>query len=258
MGISGRKMPSIRSTCATCGKPISPPKRAYCSTECQVEACHRARRDNTLKQRQEEMDSYVPESLDGEIWKPVVGFENEYKVSNYGRVRTNSLFRTSKDGRTYLVKARILKQYKQRGYLNVTLSKCGHYKKARVHRLVAAAFIPNPDNKPEVNHIDGNKQNNGVENLEWCTSAENSRHALEHGLSRLIDPETAAQVNRKPVVRDDGVVFESITDMAVDIGRVIGTARWYLNSGNIAPNGHRYRRMNDTEREDFKNALQEN
>lgn len=110
-----------------------------------------------------------------EIWKSVVGYEGFYEVSNMGRVR--SLDR--KNSRGSRVKGRYLKYKKtSRGYLSLQL--CG--KDCLIHRLVAKAFIPNPENKPQVNHIDGNKENNCIENLEWCTSSENNKHRYSSGL----------------------------------------------------------------------------
>ena len=111
-----------------------------------------------------------------EIWKDVKGYEGLYQVSNLGRVR--SLDRTVNSGiknnSNVLFKGRILKQYQKRnGYLQVTFTVNSKRKYVGVHRLVAETFIPNPDNKSQVNHIDENKTNNNVYNLEWCTPKEN-------------------------------------------------------------------------------------
>lgn len=114
-----------------------------------------------------------------EIWKPVVGYEGLYEVSNTGKVR--SLERITTVGRRGIGKE--LKQYLLPcGYLDVSLSNSGKIKHKRVHRLVADAFCENPDGKGEVNHKDGNKQNNSACNLEWCTNSENMIHAYQQGL----------------------------------------------------------------------------
>ena len=97
---------------------------------------------------------------------PVVGYENLYEVSSYGNVR-----RKMKDGRVRPLKLVICKT----GYLVVTLCNKGQ-RVVKVHRLVAEAFIPNPNNLPEINHKDENKMNNCVENLEWCTSKYNCNY----------------------------------------------------------------------------------
>lgn len=82
-------------------------------------------------------------------------------------------------------KYKSIKQYLQNsGYLKLTLRKNNKQYNKTVHRLVAEAFIPNPDNKLQVNHIDGDKQNNNVNNLEWCTKSENMKHAFKTGLSK--------------------------------------------------------------------------
>lgn len=104
-----------------------------------------------------------------EIWKPVVGYEGLYEVSNLGKVKNNKKIISSVDDGN--------------GYLRLHLSKEGKVKSFRVHRLVAEAFIENPYGLPKVNHIDGNKKNNVVDNLEWCTQAENVEHAYSSGLS---------------------------------------------------------------------------
>lgn len=105
-----------------------------------------------------------------EQWKPVHGYEGWYEVSSWGNVRRIRGGRGSK-------KDCILKSQLRNKYPVVTLSRFGRRSIHYVHRLVAKAFLPNPDSKPEVNHKDGNRTNNRVTNLEWVTCAENSRHA---------------------------------------------------------------------------------
>lgn len=103
-----------------------------------------------------------------EIWKDIEGFEGLYQVSNLGRVKS---FYTN----------RILKcSTHPQGYLTVTLCKDSTKYTKKIHRLVAQAFIPNPDNKPEVNHIDENKTNNNLSNLEWSTRKENVNHGTRN------------------------------------------------------------------------------
>ena len=101
-----------------------------------------------------------------EIWKDIEGYEGLYQVSNLGRVKSK-----------HRVSERILKpSINSRGYMLVILSKNGEYKSGKVHRLVAQSFIPNTENKPQVNHIDENKTNNMASNLEWVTVKENINH----------------------------------------------------------------------------------
>ena len=116
-----------------------------------------------------------------EIWKDVVGYEGLYQVSTLGN--TKSLKKQKWNRFVYITQPeKRLKQRNIKGYYVVRLTKNGKYKNIGVHRLVAQAFIPNPDNLPQVNHKDGNKQNNCVENLEWCTSSYNVKHAFDTGL----------------------------------------------------------------------------
>ena len=105
------------------------------------------------------------------MWKKIIynNITTDYSISDSGEVR--------KDTTNYVMKLQI-----QQGYNHVTIQINGKPKRFRVHRLVAEAFIPNPENKPYVNHIDGNRQNNLVENLEWVTPAENTQHAINTGL----------------------------------------------------------------------------
>lgn len=112
-----------------------------------------------------------------EIWKDIVGYEGLYQVSNLGRVKSLNKMAGWSDRAE-----KILTPRKIQGYLIAHLGCCNKFKNMSVHRLVATAFIPNRENKPCVNHIDGNKLNNNVENLEWCTRSENDRHAFRTGL----------------------------------------------------------------------------
>lgn len=111
-----------------------------------------------------------------EEWRDVVGCEGCYEVSNLGRVR--GVARTLKDGRCW--KPRVMKLIKHpAGYLQIRLSSANGIKNTyKVHRLVAMAFIPNPNNLPQIDHIDGNRANNTAENLRWCTAGENSNNPI--------------------------------------------------------------------------------
>lgn len=116
-----------------------------------------------------------------EIWKDIKEYEGLYQVSSYGRIRRIekeiTVVTPHKGTFTKTYKGRILKPSIRGMYYGVDLSKASKIKRKHIHRIVAETFIPNPYNKPEVNHIDGNKLNNNVENLEWVTKSENAIHA---------------------------------------------------------------------------------
>lgn len=111
-----------------------------------------------------------------EIWKDIEGYEGLYKVSDKGRVASLHPH-NCKDERF-----QIIHQHKVRGYPRVELYRGVGRRKYLVHILVANAFIPKIEGKNEINHIDGNKLNNSVGNLEWCTRSENMKHAYDSGL----------------------------------------------------------------------------
>lgn len=150
-----------------------------------------------------------------EIWKDIEGYEGMYQVSNLGRVKSLSR-RCSTHWGTRLVPEKILKpQEKEFGYLCVNLHKDSKSKEFSIHRLVAFAFVPNPSNKPDVNHNDGNKQNNYPENLEWVTNLENIQHAVRTGLmsreqrTHFQQAGTAA-VSKKVICLNTSEVFDSL------------------------------------------------
>ena len=134
-----------------------------------------------------------------EIWKDLPGYEGFYQVSSLGRVKRVARMAKRSNGRLYPVSELILTQHKsKKGYMRATIHrniKDNKYRYYNVQRMVATAFIPNPDNLPEVNHKDEDKTNNRVENLEWCTSEYNLYYGT--GLKRKNENISKALTGRK-------------------------------------------------------------
>lgn len=110
--------------------------------------------------------------MENEEWRDVPGYEGCYQVSSFGRVKS---VRNKKNSRAGMV---LVPLNNSKGYWSINLWKDGHCKMSTIHKLVAQAFIPNPENKPCVDHKDGNRKNNNVANLRWCTYKENSNFPL--------------------------------------------------------------------------------
>ena len=146
-----------------------------------------------------------------EIWKDIEGY-TDYKISNLGNVKSYKFG-----------KEKTMSRQKFR-YEAVMLSVKGKSAPILIHRLIAIAFIPNPYNKPMVNHIDGNKLNNVIQNLEWCTNSENQKHAYKTGLQKhqkgsdshrfgIISPRA-----KKIIHTQTGKIYDSIAIASKELG----------------------------------------
>ena len=157
-----------------------------------------------------------------EIWKDIQGYEGLYQVSNLGRVK--SLTKRYKD-------VECLKFYEWDGYKIVGLHKNRQRTAYRVHRLVALAFVPNEQGKPQVNHINGDKSDNRASNLEWCTGSENMKHAYSNGLQQI---NTEAANRAKRILTDDQV--NRIRDLLAsglstrEVARVCGVGKTLVSN----------------------------
>ena len=150
-----------------------------------------------------------------EIWKDIPNYENSYQVSNLGRVK-------SLGNKSNHKKEIILKQSNIMKYQCVSLRKNNKTKMFKVHRLVAKTFIPNLSNYPQVNHKDGNKLNNKVQNLEWCTASENIKHAFKIGLKKQLkgaDNKRSKKVlmcdDNKKIIKEFGSLREAERTMNI-------------------------------------------
>lgn len=145
-----------------------------------------------------------------ERWRDVAGYEGLYVVSNLGNVRS-------------LSSGKLLKPDTCAGYLRYRLSKENHAKHCRAHRLVAEAFLPNPERLPQVNHVNGDRSDNRVENLEWCTGSANQLHSRRVLKNHCGLPKKAVQCV------ETGVVFPSITHAAKACGVKLASLSRVLN-----------------------------
>lgn len=128
----------------------------------------------------------IPDYDDDEIWQDIVNYEGSYQISNHGRCKSIKRYVNGRWGTPKLINEKILSpSINSSGYYVYTLCKENKMKQYYAHRLVAEVFIPNILNKPEVNHLDGNKLNCHFTNLEWATSSENNKHAHDTGLNKV-------------------------------------------------------------------------
>lgn len=165
------------------------------------------------------------ERIEGEEWRDIPRYEGMYQASSFGRVRSIDHIALS-NGSQVIRRGRILSQHKHyKGYVRVGLENSGKMKTEFVHRLVASAFIPNPDNLPEVDHINTVRDDNRAENLRWVDHVSNCRHSIEVGNfvdsfsgHAPTDEQRRMWYAGRPIVRNDGKRYPSISEACRDIG----------------------------------------
>ena len=171
-----------------------------------------------------------------EEWKVIHGYGGKYEVSNYGNVR-------SLKGETKLLQQRILNS----GYLYVSLTHKGKSKNKTIHRLVADAFLDKKEGKSFVNHIDGNKKNNNIKNLEWVTRSENMKHAYNNGLfKRFVTP--APRFKSVMQFNKDGKcigIFSSITEASTRTGANLSHISSCCNGKRKTVGGYTWKYYNE-------------
>lgn len=177
-----------------------------------------------------------------EEWRDIKGYEGVYQVSNLGNVKSLDRVMHTKNNGIRKVKGKVLKPHVETlGYLSVALAMNGTRVFARIHRLVAEAFISNEQKKSEVNHKDGNKSNNTVSNLEYATHSENMQHAVRSGLKKRAYPVEMIDRTTGEVLR----TFQSIHSASQYLGKSSMNNIWSCATGKTKhAYGYKWRLVN--------------
>lgn len=171
-----------------------------------------------------------------EIWKDIEGYEGLYQISSIGRVKVMPRSFYSKANQIFTVNEKFRRMNSDKdGYHAVVLTKDKKIKGFRVHRLMATAFLPNPENRPVVNHKNGIKYDNRIENLEWATHSENVLHSYATGLQEAVrgDKHPCSM----PVLNTEtGIYYESVDEAYRSYGRMAYTTFYSHLNGFIKTN----------------------
>lgn len=175
------------------------------------------------------------EICEGEVWKDIPNYVGLYQVSNFGRIKCLERTLINSNGKISIRKSKLLNGCKSRYYSVLLCKNSNNHKLHLAHRLVATSFIPNPENKPEVNHIDGNKLNNHVNNLEWVTHRENENHALINNLKAIGIKNGNAKLNNEIVkqIRSKYIPRKYTNKMIAKEFNISYHSAQLITSGNI-------------------------
>ena len=162
--------------------------------------------------------------MNSEVWKDIKGYKNLYQVSNLGNIKTLDYNHTKRE--------KLLKPILQKdGYLGVNLMKNGKRKRHRIHRLVAETFLSNKNNFPIINHKNGIKTDNKANNLEWCTSKYNTKHAINNGLIKI------KKVIYQDLQKGTTLTFKNVKEASDYLGININTLYYYVK------NSHKHKKI---------------
>lgn len=181
-----------------------------------------------------------------EIWKDIPQYEGLYQVSNFGRVKSVERYKQNHNSLQLIPEKIKAQSVKPNGYQVVNLYKNNKGRNEYVHRLVAMAFIPNPDNLPQVNHKDEDKANNVVDNLEWCTNTYNQQYGTKlkrQGETLLLNGKTSTLIVKCDLDGNELDCYQSMRQAERENGLGNGTISAYFRNGYSQCGGYTWKKM---------------